>query len=247
MRLTHPQAVCYNANRFGVTCVNKSNKRGKKGVNSMENNNMADIFIGHSGHAGEEAARGIRSILHGHAVLIGLGVANMRVFIAPDSLSVGSDIDAEIRRNIQACGWFVLIVTHESNKSWYVHYEMEMADAYGKPILPILGVGMTPDDLPNPVKRKFAISIMDIRKVNDLLVDIVEEQKVRVWERNNTQHALTGNRVTDASQTRRVYRREIPNPSQKERERTRPIAGRSFSDEEIRRLAIHRRRFSSDI
>lgn len=138
---------------------------------------MSVIFISHSEKDGKKAAEGIRLALSVHAAQINLSVADLEVCIAPEFLRGGGDIDADIWMKIRECRWFLLLVTPESIQSWYVAYEVGRADDHKKTILPILGEGMTPNDLPDPIKRKGAISLTDIGKMTEMLSDIVQTIK----------------------------------------------------------------------
>lgn len=197
----------------------------------------SDIFISHSIPADARIAREIRLGISIHAAQIGLRDADMIVFIAPDSIIVGSDWHAAIEESIRGCRWFLLVVTEASNESCYVQFELRFARACGKIIIPVLGEGMTPENLPTTIRHVQAVSIGDFGQMTKMTDNIVNQQAAAVWcAYDNTQPNETGGRAGNGPRYhdphRATTRAEVSRPEKRlprnagalSRDATKPLA-----------------------
>ena len=129
---------------------------------------MAMVFVSYSGHDGEKIAEALQEEVSADAF-----------FVAHRSIEVGKEWEQTIWQNLHAARWFVFIVTDEYNKSPYAQQELGAAMALQKDIIPLLGMGKTPEDLPGFAKKYQArvLSGQDTKdKAEAVLRDIAEKK-----------------------------------------------------------------------
>lgn len=136
-----------------------------------------DVFISYSGEHGQEIAEAFQQGLPKYAAQKGMHESDLRVFVASRSLIVGDDWEQKIWENLREAIWFIFVVTEESNASHYAQQELGAAIAQGKKIIPLLGKGITPQDLPGFCKRRHAVSMGDSQeRIAEVIQHIVDEK-----------------------------------------------------------------------
>ena len=109
---------------------------------------MAMVFVSYSGRDGEEAAAMLQEKF-----------GKNTFFVAHRSIEAGEEWEKTIWKNLRAAPLFAFVVTNEYNESHYAQQELGAAMALRKDIVPLLGNGITPEDIPGFAKKYQAMAL----------------------------------------------------------------------------------------
>ena len=127
------------------------------------------VFVSYSGRHGEKIAEVLQE------------VSADAFFVAHRSIEVGEEWEKTIWKNLRAASWFVFVVTGDYNLSHYSQQELGAAMALRKNIIPLLGSGATPEDMPGFAKKYQAMALFSDKppkkQVEAVLSNIAKQQK----------------------------------------------------------------------
>ena len=143
---------------------------------------MSKVFVSYSGHDGEEAAAMLQEKFGKNAF-----------FVAHRSIEAGEEWEKAIWKNLRAANLFVFVVTGDYNQSHYAQQELGAAMALRKDVVPLLGRGATPEDMPGFAKKYHAMALSpgkDAEKqVEAVLEKIAKQQKEREVEKRKARRS----------------------------------------------------------
>ena len=127
------------------------------------------VFVSYSGRRGEKIAEALQK------------VSADTFFVAHRSIEVGDEWEKTIWKNLRAASLFVFVVTGDYNQSHYAQQELGAAMALRKNIIPLLGGGAIPEDMPGFAKKYQAMALFSDKppekQVKAVLSNIAKQQK----------------------------------------------------------------------
>ena len=169
------------------------------------------VFVSYSGRHGEKIAEVLQE------------VSADAFFVAHRSIEVGEEWEKTIWKNLRAASWFMFVVTGDYNDSHYAQQELGAAMALRKNIVPLLGSGVKPEDMPGFAKKYQAMALSpgkDAEKqVEAVLEKIAKQQKERERKKRKARQSKAPEGRRQHKEERQVVAVEPPTIAQQQEEK----------------------------
>lgn len=184
---------------------------------------MPKVFVSYSGRHGEEIAEALQE------------VSRDAFFVAHRSIEVGEEWEKTIWKNLRAASLFVFVVTGDYNQSHYAQQELGAAMALRKDVVPLLGGGVTPEDMPGFAKKYQAMAVSPGKGAKKDVAAVLETIAKQQKEKERKKRQARQRRALERKQQQEERQVDVEPPTmaqQQEKERKQAAAQKEKRNED---------------